>query len=122
MTASDFEQFAREVLGRRFGVPLRKAKRPGFPKEFDLVSDDGQIVGDAKFYTMVSGTRNPPAKWSIIAEHVWFLEKVRAENKFLIFGNDPRVASKWLERWGGFVDPSIRFFFLGPDGTIETLK
>lgn len=60
MTASEFEEFARETFSRKFGVPLDKARRPGFPREFDLVSMDGQIVGDAKFYSMVGGTRIPP--------------------------------------------------------------
>jgi len=70
MTASEFEEFARETFSRKFGVPLNKARRPRFPKEFDLVSDDGQIDGDANFYVVVGGTRIPPAKWSVIAKHV----------------------------------------------------
>jgi hypothetical protein len=28
------------------------------------VSEDGEIVGDAKFYTLVEGERLPPAKFS----------------------------------------------------------
>jgi len=104
MTAIEFERLAREEFAKKFGVPLYKIKRAGFPKEFDLVSEDGTIVGDAKFYSMVAGLRNPPAKWATIAEHVWFLEKVRATLKFLVFGNDRRVPQSWLKRWGGFVD------------------
>ena len=80
-------------------------------KEFDYISEDGTIVGDAKYYTMVGGERIPPAKFSVIAEHVWLLGKCNVEEKFLLFGNDIRVPQKWLEKYGTLVDDVV-FFFL----------
>lgn len=114
-----FETLAREVFGRRFGAQLDRVKFPGHPKVFDLVSADGKIVGDAKYMSMVRGKRLPPAKWSVIAEHVWLLEKTSADIKFLVFGNDRRVVSRWLDRFRVYVDPSIHFYFMSDDGVVE---
>jgi hypothetical protein len=56
-----FEDLARSVMGNYFGVPLKPGQVSGVPKEFDLVSPDGSIVGDAKYFTLVRGQRLPPA-------------------------------------------------------------
>lgn len=45
--------------------------------------------------TEVGGQHLPPAKFSIIAGHVWLLEKTGAANKFLVFGNDVEVLKRW---------------------------
>jgi hypothetical protein len=68
-----FENVARKVMSTHFGVPLVKGRAQGIPKDFDMISADGKIVGDAKYFTMVRGVSIPPAKFSIIAEHVWLL-------------------------------------------------
>jgi len=85
-----FEEVARRVMSEHFGVSLAPGRVLGTPKTFDLVSSEGSVVGDAKFYSMVRGERQPPAKRSVIAEYVWLLEHVRAEHRFLVFGNDRR--------------------------------
>jgi len=56
---------------------------PGIRKQFDYVSADAQVVGDAKYSTLVGGERLPPAKFATIAEHVWLLEKTNAPMQFL---------------------------------------
>jgi hypothetical protein len=78
LTAAQFEEFARRVFSQYFGVSLSEGQVPGVPKLFDFVSPDGSIVGDAKYFTLVGGRRLPPAKFSVIAEHVWLLEKTGA--------------------------------------------
>ena len=113
-----FEDMARSVMSLHFGVPLTPGQVPGVPKEFDMVSPDGRIVGDAKYFTLVRGEHIPPAKFSVIAEHVWLLEKTDAEVLFLVFGNDRRVPSMWLERYGHLAS-NVTFYFLGDDGTLE---
>jgi hypothetical protein len=70
MNWRQFEAFARVRLGEYYGVELVESQPPGFPKRFDLVSADFQFVGDAKYLSLVGGVRLPPAKFSIIAEHV----------------------------------------------------
>jgi hypothetical protein len=56
-----FEDLARSVVGNYLDVPLKPGQVSGVPKEFDLVSPDGSIVGDAKYFTLVRGQRLPPA-------------------------------------------------------------
>jgi len=106
-----FEEIAREVMSKHFGVMLCELKKANWPKAFDLVSPDYQIVGDAKYFSMVRGKRIPPAKFATIAEHVWFLEKINAKRKFLVFGNDVRVPLEWLKRYRKYVK-NIEFYFI----------
>ena len=93
---------------------------PGVRKQFDFVSPDRQVVGDAKYYTRVGGIGLPPAKFSIIAEHVWLLEKTRARTKFLVFGNDRKVPTLWLGRYGNLAI-GVAFYFLSDEGLLELL-
>ena len=69
MDGRSFELIAAKVMSEHFGVRLGPGKVAGTPKTFDLVSSDGSIVGDAKYYTMVRGVSPPPAKRSVIAEY-----------------------------------------------------
>jgi len=115
-----FEELARKVMSQHFGVPLVAGQAPGVPKEFDMVSPEADIVGDAKYFTLVRGQRLPPAKFSVIAEHVWLLEKCAVTIKFLVFGNDRQVPDLWLKRYGHLVT-GVEFFFLKDDGTLELL-
>jgi len=91
------------------------------PKAFDLVSPDGSIIGDAKYFTLVKGQRLPPAKFSVIAEHVWLLEKTDASTRFLVFGNQREVPRLWLKRYGYLV-AAVDFYFLSEDGALELLQ
>jgi hypothetical protein len=121
MTWQTFETTAASVMGAELNANLAPGSVPGVPKQFDLVSNDKAIVGDAKFFTLVNGTALPPAKWSIIAEHVWLLEKTDAAVKFLAFGNDRRVPEKWLQKYGSLVR-DVRFYFIDPTGSVERLN
>jgi hypothetical protein len=120
LTPSEFEILAQQVMGEYFSSTLRAGKADGVPKLFDLISQDQQIVGDAKYYTLVNGVGLPPAKFSVIAEHVWLLERTRATTKFLVFGNDIRVPEMWLKRYGKLVG-GIAFFFLTDEGSLQSL-
>ena len=104
-----------------FGVPLMPGKVAGIPKKFDLASPDRKVVGDAKYFTLVGGKQLPPAKFSVIAEHVWLLEKTGAPVTFLVFGNDQRVPESWLERYGKLAR-GVAFFFLTDEGNLEQLS
>jgi hypothetical protein len=115
-----FESAARVALSRHLGVSLAAGSVPGVPKRFDFISPDGQIVGDAKFLTLVGGVGLPPAKFSNIAEHVWLLEKTGAPTKVLVFGNDRRVPAEWLHRYGHLA-ADVRFYFLNAGGELEDL-
>ena len=117
-----FEEMARKKMAEHFGVEVFPFpyKAEGWPKAFDIVSRDLKVVGDAKRYSMVRGVRIPPAKFSTISEHVWLLEKIQAERKFLVFGRDKRVPEEWLKRYGHLVE-GVEFYFLDNEGNLERL-
>jgi hypothetical protein len=110
-----FEAHARRVLSEWWGVPLRSAVielAPGLSHQFDLVSLDGQIVGDAKWFKNLPV---PAAKWSVIAEYVWLLQHITADRRFLVFGQDREVPERWLTRFRPLIG-NVEFYFLGHDG------
>lgn len=121
LSPAAFEDLARAAMGRHLGVSLARGQVPGVPKEWDMVSADGQVVGDAKYFTLVGGQRLPPAKFSIIAEHVWLLDKTEAPTRFLVFGNDRQVPELWLQRFGHLV-MDVAFYFLADGGAVEQLR
>ena len=121
MTWQAFETTAARIMGDELNANLAPAHVSGVPKLFDLVSSDKTVVGDAKFFTLVNGTSPPPAKRSIIAEHVWLLAKTDATVKFLVFGNDRCVPEKWLQKYGSLVG-DVRFYFIDHTaGSVERL-
>ena len=118
----EFEQLARKIMADYLGVlRLDAGQRAGWPKRFDLVSPNGQVVGDAKYYTMVRGKYIPPAKFSIISEHGWLLENTQSPHRFLVFGNDVTIPLEWLKRYDKWVK-SVRFYFLSESGEVRVLK
>jgi hypothetical protein len=118
--ATRFEALARRILSDRYGVALRPGSLPGVAKVFDFVSPDHRVVGDAKYFSLADGVGLPAAKFSIVAEHIWLLEKSGASTTFLVFGNQREVPERWLARYGELAS-SVAFFFLSEDGTFEQL-
>ena len=121
-SAVEFEEKARTFISKYYSTPVYAGKHPNVPKIFDMISEDYEVVGDAKYYTMVRGKSLPPAKFATIAEHVWLLEKTGAKHKFLIFGNDKRVPEEWLKRYGKLVDGIDFFFYIVGEDKIERLN
>ena len=118
---AQFEHLAQQVMSQHYGTHLHKGYLSGVDKLFDMVSSDGQIVGDAKYYTLIGGERIPPAKFSVIAEYVWLMEKTAASRRFLVFGNDIRVPQEWLARYGNLVN-NVEFYFLGANAQLDQLR
>jgi len=116
-----FEALARRVLSTHFGVPLAPDSADSVRKLFDLVSPDRQIIGDAKYCTLVRGSASPPAKFSVIAEHFRLIEETGAPTTFLVFGDDRSVPERWLERYGNLVG-QVASCFLGDDGSLARLN
>ncbi len=121
MTPRKFEELARAKFTELFRSQLSPGSVGDVGKEWDMVSAKGDIVGDAKYYTLVRGTALPPAKFATIAEHVWLLEKTNATTKFLVFGNQIEVPQRWLEKYGNLVS-DVRFYFMDDMGNIKQLK
>jgi hypothetical protein len=120
LTPPQFEALARRVLGEHLGVTLQPGQVTGVPAAFDLVSNDGAYVGDARLMSRVEGPRPPAAQFAAIAERVWLLEKTGAAHPCLVFGHDRRVPAHWLSLYERLA-PRIAFYFLADDGTLELL-
>ena len=109
--ARDFEEKTRQILSEKWNVPIKKlevAIGNEYKKKFDCVSQDRKYVGDAKY---LKNIENPAAKWAGIAEFVWLLEQVKAEHKFLVFGNGREVPVRWLKRHKSLLK-NVTFYFL----------
>jgi hypothetical protein len=90
-------------------------------KEWDMVSDYGRIIGDAKNLSMVHGKSLPPAKFSIIVEHVWLLDKAKANIKFLEFWNQIEGPMLLLGKYGNLVS-NVQFYIMDDEENVEQLK
>lgn len=121
MNWREFEGFARRIMSQYFGVSFTAKNPKGVPKKFDMVSANDDIVGDAKFLTLVHSKDLPPAKFMEIAGRVWLLEKVVAKRRFLVFGNQHRVPEWWLEKYGDLVT-DVEFYFIDNKGNVEKLN
>jgi hypothetical protein len=115
-----FEALAQRIMSEHYGVRLESGWVGEVHRQFDFLSPDGRIVGDAKYYRRVGGTRWPPVKAATITEHVWLLERTGAPATFLVFGNDRRVPMMWLERYGNLLG-DVTFYFLTDEGDLEEL-
>lgn len=115
----DFENKVRTVMSGFYSKELVTGQFPGVPKSFGMISHDKEIAGDAKYFTTDNDKTLPTAKFSVIAEHVWLLEKTAALHKFLVFGNDRRVPEEWLKRYGHLVYDVDFFFYSLEDDRLE---
>lgn len=104
-----FERELMVFLQQKWNVSLKTkiVKIHELEKSFDLVSDDVNCIGDAKFCKSLDV---PAAKWSAIAEYVWLLQFTNARNKFLIFGRDKDVPQRWLNRYRSLIG-DVKFYF-----------
>ncbi len=118
----NFEDFAREIMSKHFGVKLMPKKLPSWPKLFDMASPDYTIVGEAIFMAASKEkAKILPGRLSYITERVWLLEKTDAKIKFIAFGGDATSPKEWLKRYGKFAS-EIQFYVIAGDGDLIRLN
>ena len=111
-----FPAHARGVLSARWGTSLQR--RPvvlpgGHAEVFELVSGNGRIVGDVVW--LADRGESPEAKSAAIAEAVLIVGHVpNADRRFLVFGQDWDVLSRWLARYRLLLD-GVEVWFLDGD-------
>ena len=110
-----FPAHARRVLSARWGSALqrRTAVLPGGEARlFELVSGNGRIVGEVVW---LEGRGDADAKFAAIAEAVLIVGHVtKADRRFLVFGQDRDVVSRWLGRYRLLLD-EVEVWFLDGD-------
>jgi hypothetical protein len=121
LTPRAFLELARSTMSHHYGTPLSPGQVADVPWVFDLASADRGIVGCALYYALVQGQHLPPAKFSLITERVWLLEKTDALFAFLVFGYDREVPLLWRRRYGHMA-PDVTFYYLDDDGSLERLE
>jgi hypothetical protein len=77
--------------------------------EFDLVSDDGAIVGECKSYKWTESGNYPQGKVSTTNEALLYLSRVNAKEKFLVLKEDVSLRGKslpevYVSRSSGLMD------------------
>jgi hypothetical protein len=111
-----FAAHARRVLSARWGTSLqhRTVALPGGEGQpCELVSGNGRIVGDVVWLAHRGDSLE--ARWAAIAEAVLIIGHVlRADRRFLVFGQDWDVLSRWLARYRLLLD-GVEVWFLDGD-------
>jgi|YelNatPaOPRAMG01_1025707.scaffolds.fasta_scaffold273762_1 ABC-type microcin C transport system duplicated ATPase subunit YejF len=122
MTQNNIEKLVRVKLEEMFGTKLRKRrliigydsqKRPQI-HEFDLVSDDMEIVGELK-----SGKRSI-TNYNLALVDCVYLSKIKARTKLMIFTNKS-LYEYFKERSGGLIGKDIRVIFIPLDVHLNPL-
>lgn len=110
-----FPDHARRVLSARWGTTLQRrlAALPGGDGHpFELVSGNGRIVGDVVWLS--DRGRNFEAKSAAIAEAVLVVGHVtNADRRFLVFGEERDVVTRWLGRYRLLLDGVETWFLEG---------
>ena len=103
------ESIIRKILEGMFGTPLPKRRliigydSKNFPTthEFDLVSDDAELVGEIKSSKSISETGYKAALVDCL-----YLAKVQAKKKILVLTNE-KFYTYFKRRAGGIICPEI---------------
>jgi len=117
---SEFQDNATATMSDYFGTLLKNVIISGFPKRFDMVSNDCQIVGDAKWKALPMDGAARKVLFEEISTYVWLLEKIKASRRFIVFGNDMRVPEAWLRKYGG-LPTTVEFYFWDGKGSVIRL-
>jgi hypothetical protein len=115
LARKDFAERAREVMVEFYGRSM-KPRKIGGTKIWDYVSQDGMVVGDARWF----GSSVPAAR-AFISEAIWLLEKVGAVQKFIVFGGESEVPRQWLELWATLCPEDVALFYLDNKGELHEL-
>ena len=118
-----FERQARERLAELWDIPFPSRPIPvrlrtGAEKAFDLVSPDGTIVGDIKWF---AHSNDPGAKIDNVGFYVWLLKEIpNTERVFLVFNQNAKEAVErdFLRRFRQLASP-VEFYYF--DETLTAL-
>jgi len=111
----EFEAQMAQDFGKMFNKTFKKKRilvGPNKYHEFDLVSEDTTIVIECKSYKWTKGSNLPSAKISTAIEALFYLSRIMARKKILVFQED------YDEKGNSLVDIFIR----GYDGIMDDVE
>ncbi len=124
----EFENVARKALENELDCILNcgKININGKAKNFDLLNIDEKIVGDIKHYKMTSGGNNPSAKFSVLNEYSWLMQKLeqfqkQKWRKIFVIGEDYNVVKKYISTFDAWLD-DIEIYFCNADGKLTKMR
>ena len=123
-----FEGMARNAIEKEVGgtLPGGETGITGKTKRFDLLNVDGRIVGDIKHYRMTAGGNIPSAKFSILNEYAWLMQRLeqhqkRKWRKIFVIGDDPVVVKKYSSTYDAWLD-DIEIYFCDAKGRLKKYR
>jgi hypothetical protein len=123
-----FENIARKSIEEKFDCILNNGKIniQGKAKNFDLLNIDDKIVGDIKHYKMTSGGNNPSAKFSVLNEYAWLMQKLEQYarqkwRKIFVIGTDLSVVEKYISIFNAWLD-DIEIYFCDDTGKLTKMR
>lgn len=117
-----FEAEARKSIEKELALELPPGVLiiNGKKKNFDLVNEKNNVVGDIKNYKMTKSGGNPIAKFSTINEYVWemqLLEKYSNKKwkKILVIGEDFEMVKKYVKTFEKWLEDIEIYFYSKPN-------
>lgn len=113
LDAREFEnrvaRYAENKFKKRFHHEKELQVGPNKFHKFDLVSEDKSIVIECKSYTWTRSGNFPSAKISTALEEVFYLSRIIADRKILVFQDDinskgESLVSTFVKRYDGVLD------------------
>jgi hypothetical protein len=124
----EFENKARNAIEKELDCILNNGKINinGKVKDFDLLNIDEKIVGDIKHYKMTSGGNNPSAKFSVLNEYSWLMQKLEQFQKekwrkVFVIGEDSNVVKKYISTYDAWLD-DIEIYFCNAVGKLTKMR
>jgi len=120
-----FEEGTRKILESHF-----KTKFPaddfvdikGKSKRFDFVDIKNKIVGDAKYYSFTKSGNRPSAKFSILNEYIWLLQKLpKPWRKFIVIGKDKSLVEKYVKEYKPWLE-NVMIFYSDGKSVLKKIK
>jgi len=124
----EFENVARKAIENELETILNggKININGKVKDFDLLNIDENIVGDIKHYKMTSGGNNPSAKFSVLNEYSWLMQKLEQYQKqkwrkIFVVGEDQVMIKKYISTFDAWLD-DIEIYFCDAKGKLTKMR
>lgn len=114
-----FRALAQREASARFGTTLAPARVPGFPRAFDLVSEDATLVG-AVLPPSGRARSLTTLERAELSEHVLMLTLAPAQQRILVVGHDRARLEPWLSVYGHLAR-DIEFWRLRGPGALERI-
>lgn len=117
-----FEDNIRRLVERLYQTRFPKGglvRINGKAKKFDFVDLKNGIAGDCKHYSFTKTGKRPSAKFSVLNEYVWLLQKLSPHwKKFIVIGDDESLVRKYVNEYAPWLENVTIYFSDGCDKLI----